>query len=86
MIINILLIFIVMKGTLNPQLKVGDKIICYHMEGELGVPPGTSGKVTSITKDPFEFDSDEQIIGVEWENGSKLSMISSTDAWKKISE
>jgi hypothetical protein len=86
MIINILLIFIVMKGTLNPQLKVGDKIICYHMEGELGVPPGTSGRVTGITKDPFEFDSDEQIISVDWENGSKLSMISSTDAWKKISE
>jgi hypothetical protein len=85
MIINILLIFIVMKGTLNPQLKVGDKIICYHMEGELGVPPGTSGIVTGITKDPFE-SGDELIIGVEWENGSKLSMISSTDAWKKISE
>jgi hypothetical protein len=55
------------------------------MEGELGVPPGTSGQVTSITKDPFE-SGDELIIGVEWENGSKLSMISSTDAWKKISE
>jgi hypothetical protein len=75
-----------MKGTLNPPLKVGDKIICYHLEGELGVPPGTLGRVTSISKDPFEFDSDEQIIGVDWENGSKLSMISSTDAWKKISE
>ena len=75
-----------MKGTLNPQLKVGDSIICYHMEGELGVPPGTSGRVTNITKDPFEFDSDEQIISVDWENGSKLGMISSTDAWKKISE
>ena len=84
MIINILLIFIVMKGTLNPPLKVGDKIICYHMEGELGVPPGTSGQVTDIARDPFEFDSDEQIISVDWDNGSKLSLISSTDAWKKI--
>ena len=84
MIINILLIFIVMKGTLNPPLKVGDKIICYHMEGELGVPPGTSGQVTGVARDPFEFDSDEQIINVDWDNGNKLSLISSTDAWKKV--
>ena len=84
MIINILLIFIVMKGTLNPPLKIGDKIICYHMEGELGVPPGTSGQVTGVARDPFEFDSDEQIINVDWDNGNKLSLISSTDAWKKV--
>ena len=73
-----------MKGTLNPPLKIGDKIICYHMEGELGVPPGTSGQVTGVARDPFEFDSDEQIINVDWDNGNKLSLISSTDAWKKI--
>ena len=73
-----------MKGTLNPPLKVGDKIICYHMEGELGVPPGTSGQVTGVARDPFEFDSDEQIINVDWDNGNKLSLISSTDAWKKV--
>ena len=73
-----------MKGTLNPPLKIGDKIICYHMEGELGVPPGTSGQVTGVARDPFEFDSDEQIINVDWDNGNKLSLISSTDAWKKV--
>jgi hypothetical protein len=86
MIINILLIFIVMKKMLNPPLKVGDKIICYHMDAELGVPPGTSGIVTRIGKDPFDFDSDEQVISVDWENGSKLGMLSSKDTWKKISE
>ena len=80
MTINILVIFIVMKRTLNPELKEGDKIICYFMEGETSVPPGTTGTVTSIGIDPFERDS--KIISVNWDNGVNLSLISSTDAWK----
>jgi hypothetical protein len=74
-----------MKGPLNPELKVGDKIMCFHMEGETGVPPGTTGIVTSISRDPFE-SPDDKLINVNWENGSNLALISSTDAWKKISE
>jgi hypothetical protein len=85
MIINILLIFIVMKGSLNAELKVGDKVMCYHMEGEIGVLPGTIGVVTDITTDPFEPNGDEKIISVKWENGSNLALISSTDSWKKVS-
>ena len=73
-----------MKGTLNPELKSGDKIVCYHMEGETGVPPGTAGTVTRVSKDPFE--KDGTIINVDWDNGSKLSLISVTDAWKKVGE
>jgi hypothetical protein len=72
-----------MKGPLNPELKVGDKIMCFHMEGETGVPPGTTGVVTKISRDPFE-SPDDKLIMVKWENGSKLSLISSTDAWKKF--
>jgi hypothetical protein len=75
-----------MKGQLNPPVKSGDKIICYHMDGETGVPPGTKGIVISVTRDPFETDSDGKIIGVNWENGSKLSLLSTTDAWKKSVE
>lgn len=75
-----------MKGQLNPPVKPGDKIICYHMDGETGVPAGTKGTVISVTRDPFETDSDGKIIGVNWENGSKLSLLSTTDAWKKIVE
>jgi len=71
-----------MKGVLNPELKSGDKIVCYHMEGETGVPPGTTGIVISVGRDPFE--KDGNIIYVEWDNGSKLSLISVTDAWKKV--
>jgi hypothetical protein len=73
-----------MKGPLNPELKVGDKIMCFHMEGETGVPAGTTGVVTSITRDPFE-SPDDKLINVSWDNGSNLALISSTDAWKKIS-
>jgi hypothetical protein len=75
-----------MKGPLNAPLNVGDEIICFHMEHETSVPPGTKGVVTKVQKDPFESDDDSLIISVNWENGSNLSLISATDAWKKISE
>jgi hypothetical protein len=70
-----------MKGELNPKLKVGDVILCYHMDGETAVPPGTKGVVTKIERDPFE--KDGELIGVDWENGSKLALVSTVDAWKK---
>jgi hypothetical protein len=38
--------------------------------------------VTKITRDPFEPDS--EIISVKWDNGSSLSLLTQTDAWKKI--
>jgi hypothetical protein len=75
-----------MKGQLNPPVKSGDKIVCYHMDGETGVPAGTFGVVRTVTRDPFETDNDGQIIGVDWENGSKLSLLTTTDAWKKVVE
>lgn len=56
------------------------------MDGETGVPPGTNGTVKRISKDPFGLSDDELIIDVEWDNGSTLSLISSTDVWKKIKE
>lgn len=72
-----------MKGPLNPELQVGDRIILLHMEGETSVPPGTTGTVTSISRDPFEV-RDENIIKVDWDNGSILSLLTTTDVWKKI--
>ena len=74
-----------MKGPLNPELKVGDKIMCYHMEGETGVPAGTIGIVTRISRDPFESEN-EKLIDVKWKNGSSLALVTSTDAWKKVIE
>ena len=70
-----------MKGQLNPELKVGDRIMCFHMEGETGVPPGTLGTVIRISRDPFESENDS-LITVKWDNGSTLALITSTDAWK----
>lgn len=70
-----------MKSKLNPELKVGDRIMCFHMEGETSVPPGTLGIVTRITSDPFE-SKNENLISVKWDNGSNLALITSTDAWK----
>jgi hypothetical protein len=75
-----------MKGMLNPPLKVGDRVICYHMDGETSVPPGTVGTVTKIQKDPFEPNEDALIISVNWDNGSSLGLVSTTDAWKKSKE
>jgi hypothetical protein len=75
-----------MKGELNPVLKEGERVICYHMDGETGVPPGTEGTVRRISRDPFEPSGDELIIEVSWDNGSTLALVSSTDAWKKPKE
>jgi len=73
-----------MSKQFNQELKAGDKIMIYYMEGELGVPPGTTGTVNKITNDPFE--KDGFIVNVRWDNGSTLSLLSSTDVWKKIDE
>ena len=69
-----------MKSSKNPELNVGDRIILYHMEGEMGVNPGTEGTVTSLERDPFE--ADNQIVSVKWDNGSSLSILSKYDIWK----
>ena len=53
-----------MRGELNPKLKIGDVIVCYHMDGETSVPPGTTGVVKKISKDPIE--DDGELIEVEW--------------------
>jgi len=70
-----------MKGQLNPELKVGDRVMCFHMEGETSVPPGTLGTVTGVTRDPFESENN-RLINVKWDNGSSLALITATDAWK----
>jgi hypothetical protein len=72
-----------MKSEINPELNVGDRIICYHMDGEHStVSMGTEGTVTHISNDPFE--RDVKLINVKWDNGSTLSLISNIDTWKKV--
>lgn len=72
------------KREINPKLQIGDKIRCLHMDGETSVTPMTLGTVTRITKDPFE--TDAEIINVDWDNGSTLSLLSATDTWIKVEE
>lgn len=74
-----------MKGKLNIIPKKGDKIVCLHMDGETSVPPGTTGTVRKVSRDPFE-KGEEFIIDVNWDNDSSLSLVSSIDAWKLIEE
>jgi hypothetical protein len=72
------------KKELNPKVIKGDRIMCLHMDGETSVPPMTTGVVRSVTKDPFEKDS--EIINVKWDNGSVLGLLSVTDSWIKIAQ
>jgi hypothetical protein len=72
------------KRELNPELVKGDRVMCLHMDGETGVPMGVKGVVTKIGRDPFE--EDGKIIEVNWDNGSRLALISVTDSWVKVGE
>ena len=61
----------------NPKVKVGDRIVCIHMDGEnTSVPIGTKGTITGIAETPFG-----KNIQVDWDNGSKLDLIDDVDVW-----
>ncbi len=67
---------------INPELKVGDRVILLHMEDEYSnVPPTTEGVVTNVNDV-----MGETIYSVKWDNGSSLNLISTTDLWKKKNE
>ena len=72
------------KRELNPELGKCDTVMCLHMDGETGVPMGVKGVVTKIGRDPFE--EDGKIIEVNWDNGSRLALISVTDSWVKVGD
>ena len=62
---------------MNPKLKVGDRICLLYMEHEISMYPGECGVVKSVD----EIFGVTQY-GVNWDNGSKLALLSDTDAWK----
>jgi hypothetical protein len=72
------------KRELNPKLEKGDRIICLEMYQETSVPMGTEGTVSRISRDPFEVDG--EIITVDWDNGSTLGLVSTTDRWIKVKQ
>lgn len=72
-----------MKKT-NPELKVGDEVVLLHMEGE-SLHAGLKGVVVKVSLMP----GNTIQYHVNWENGSKLGLLSDTDYWKldkKINE
>lgn len=70
-----------MSEGLNPKLEIGDEVVCYHMEGEMNVPPGSKGTVVKIQSDPII--PDAFMYNVKWENGQTLPLLSDVDTWKK---
>lgn len=66
---------------MKQDLEVGDRIVLYHMDDE-HMSIGEKGTVESINFDPFE--DDNQIIGVIWDNGSTLALLTKYDYFKKI--
>lgn len=74
-----------MKRDVNPSVKKGDRVVCIYMKDPYSpIPGGIKGTVYSVGKDPF--DKNEEIIQVIWDNGSRLSLISSEDIWMKEDE
>lgn len=69
---------------MNDPVKPGDRIVLLHMAGETSVTPGRKGTVQSVSRDPFEVDGN--IISVNWDNGSTLSILDTVDYYKKLPE
>jgi len=65
---------------MNEEVKIGDRVMLVHMEGEARPRLGSEGVVVSISPDPFE--DDNQIIGVKWDMGSTLNILSKYDVYK----
>jgi hypothetical protein len=63
---------------INPVLEKGDRVILIHMPGETSVKPLMGGVVTHVSV----VYGDKQY-SVDWDNGSKLSLISGIDMWDK---
>ena len=61
----------------NPKVEVGDEVTLLYMKGET-MAPGLKGTVLSIAN-VFG----EDIISVDWENGSTFNLLSTEDAWTK---
>jgi hypothetical protein len=60
----------------NPELKIGDRVVLLHMDGETSIMPGERGEVTGKANVLGDIQ-----YSVDWDNGSKLSLISGVDIW-----
>lgn len=64
---------------LRERYPVGARVVLHHMDDpDAPVPPGTKGTVTYV--------DDMGQIGVNWDNGSGLSLVPGEDTFSKVSE
>jgi len=61
---------------INPELKKGDRVVLIKMGGETTVTSGDKGTVVGMVNmfDDIQYQ-------VDWDNGTKLDLISSVDKW-----
>lgn len=62
---------------MNPKLEVNDRVCLLYMSGEISMHPGECGTVRDVVK---VFGVTQY--GVDWDNGSRLSLLEDSDAWK----
>jgi|694.fasta_scaffold55488_3 hypothetical protein len=62
---------------INPKLKEGDRVVVLHMDDDISpIPMGTAG---TVLKHSIVFGDDQYAIN--WDNGSRLSLINGVDMW-----
>lgn len=62
---------------LRRQYPAGTRITLHFMDDEQSPPPGTMGTVAYV--------DDMGLIGIEWDNGSALSLVLGEDSFSKVS-
>jgi len=62
---------------INPKLRIGDRVVMLYMDGE-SFKPGVVGTVTGISN---VFNDTHYL--VDWDNGSRLQILSDVDKWIK---
>lgn len=60
---------------LRRQYPAGTRITLYSMDDPQAPPPGTKGTVSYV--------DDMGLIGIEWDNGSALSLVPGVDSFSK---
>ena len=66
---------------INPELKVGDKVVLLTMEGEPDMSYGERGEVLQVT---IVFGNKQY--RVKWENGRSLDLLEDADKWMFVDD
>jgi hypothetical protein len=69
------------KSKYNPELEEGDRVICIQMNDDFPITTGMKGTVMGVSE-VFG----DKIYYVNWDNGSRLSLVEGADKWMKESQ